>query len=188
MSGVRVPPPLPPFLKRFKEKVNYLMQMYVKIKYFMMFAAAFLFITGCGLEDLADYSTPRATYESYILHSKTLRIVADHRSYRRAVRCFTDEDRSWFESNFTLLKDLPWVEVEEDIYRHLYKTKRQAYLFGRAVVPAGPDLYADYEIRQLSDDEAVIAVEGFEDEIEMVKTSWGWQMKGLFGIREKVQE
>ncbi len=162
--------------------------MHIKIKYLLLFAAAFILTSGCGLEDLADYSTPEATYESYLQHAKTLRIVADHRSYRRAIRCFTDEDRRWFESNFTLFEDLPRGELEEDIYRHLYKTKRQAYIFGRAVVTAGPDLYADYEIEQLSEERAAVRVEGFEDEIEMIKTSWGWQMKGLFGIREEVQE
>ena len=161
------------------------------LKFFLSYITAGLLLalfSGCGLEDLADYSSPGASYESYLRHAKTLRINADHRSYRRAIRCFTEEDRNWFESNFTLLKKLDGVEIEEDVYRHLYLTKRKAYIFGRAVVPRGPDLWAGYEIEMIDEENAVLSVEGYDEKIDMVKTSRGWQMRGLFGIRDKVQK
>ncbi|MGM0568193.1 MAG: hypothetical protein ACQESB_03120 [Elusimicrobiota bacterium] len=164
---------------------------YKKIKTLLTKAAVLALIftaAGCSLENLADYSTPRKSYESYVRHAKTLRIVADHRNYRRAIRCFSDEDRNWFEKNFRLLKELPEFELEEDIYRHLYLTKRKAYVFGRALVPAGPPLDADYEVEEISDNEAVVKIEGYETPIQMIKSSDRWQMKGLFGLKEKVSE
>ncbi len=143
---------------------------------------------GCGLEDLADYSTPESTYESYLRHSATLSIVADHRSYRRAINCFSRTDRRWFSRNFERLKELDGVEVEEDIYRHLYRTKRKAYIFGKAVVPAGPSLDSEYNIKKLSPEEALLEVEDFEKDIKMIRERRGWRIKGLFGISEKLEQ
>ena len=164
---------------------------YKKIKNFLIKAAipALIFtFAGCSFEDLADYSTPRKSYESYVRHAKTLRIVADHRNYRRAIRCFRDEDRDWFEKNFRLLKELPEFELEEDIYRHLYLTKRKAYIFGRALVPAGPPLDADYEVEEISENEAIVKIDGYEEPVKMIRSSDRWQIKGLFGLKEKVSE
>jgi major membrane immunogen (membrane-anchored lipoprotein) len=52
---------------------------------------------GCKQAGLSDYSTPEGTYKTYLKQAKTLRVVADHRYYRRAIRCFTEENRDWFE-------------------------------------------------------------------------------------------
>ena len=164
------------------------MSLYKKLKYFLLPAAFWFIVFGCGLEDLADYSTPGSTYQSYIRHAQTLRIVADHRSYRRVIRCFTPEDQRWFENNFKRLKKLPHVEIEEDIYRHLYLTKRKAYIFGRAVVPAGPDPEAEFEIEKISEEQALLRVENFEQDIRMVKGPRGWSMKGMFGLAGQMQE
>ena len=140
-------------------------------------------MSGCQQKGLSDYTTPEATYSTYIEQAKTLRIVGDHRHYRRAIRCFTDKDWKWFEKNYDRIE----VDKEKEIYDNLYKSKKMAYVFGRAVVAAGPSPdEEDYTIKEISDSKAEIKVKGYPNKIELVKSKRGWQIVGLFGIREKV--
>ena len=144
-----------------------------------LFLAAFL--TACQQRGLYDYSTPESTYRTYIEQARTLRIVADHRHYRRAIRCFTDSDRRWFEKNFDKIP----IEREDHLYSDLYRTKQQAYVFGRAVVAAGPDPDEEKLVfTEVSPDVTELEVEGYERTIKFVRTGRGWLIKGLFGLRQ----
>ncbi len=142
--------------------------------------AVFL-VAGCGEDDLYDYSSPMGTYETYREQAKTLRIVADHRHYRRAIRCFTVEDRRWFEKNYDIID----FDREEHIYENLYKSKKKAYVFGRAVVPEGPPPEEDdFEFEEVSSDEYRLQVSGYPEEIKFIRENGEWRMSGLFGVPE----
>jgi hypothetical protein len=149
----------------------------------ILFSMAFL--SGCKQKGLSDYTTPAATYKTYIEQAKALRIVADHRNYRRAIRCFTKEDRKWFENNYEKLE----FEKEEEIYNVLYKTKRLAYVFGKAIVPIGPSPdEKEYNVDSKGETEVMLSVKGYPDPIKIIKEEKNWVLVGLFGIREKVSK
>ncbi|MFH1414530.1 MAG: hypothetical protein ABIH89_00375 [Elusimicrobiota bacterium] len=143
----------------------------------LIFSAA-----GCGQKNLWDYSTPEAMYKTYRDQAKVLRLVADDRNYRRAIRCFTEEAGKWFEKNYDK------IEIEkEEVYEKLYLSKKFAYVFGRGIVPAGPDPDQEvYEFSNITSDSAQLKVEGYEKNIELVKKGRNWQIVGLFGVNEKV--
>ena len=137
--------------------------------------------TACQQAGLYDYSTPEATYNTYREQARTLRVAADHRHYRRAIRCFTDDDWEWFEENFETIP----ADREEGVYEYLYRTKKQAYVFGRGVVPHGPPL--DEERFTFTDTGAgavELRVEGYPRVIRFVPSSRGWAIEGVFGLRE----
>ncbi|MBN2406917.1 MAG: hypothetical protein JXJ19_04410 [Elusimicrobia bacterium] len=152
-----------------------------KILTILLLITAFTAVS-CQQKNLANYSTPEATYRTYIEQAKTLRIVADQRNYRRAIRCFTDEDWKWFAKNFDRIQ----CDKEDFLYSRLYKTKKQAYVFGRSVVLFGPDPELTvYQFAEEGDNKAVLNVEGYPGTINFVKTKRGWRIVGLFGARDK---
>lgn len=142
-------------------------------------------ISGCQQKGLSDYSTPQDTYKTYLNQAKTLRVVADHRHYRRVIRCFTDEDWQWFEKNYDKIE----FDKEEDVYNSLYKSKKIAYVFGRSVVLMGPSPEEeDYTFEEILPEEVRLKVNGYPEMIKFIKTKRGWQIVGLFGVREKITE
>jgi hypothetical protein len=144
-----------------------------------------LLFAGCQQKGLSDYSTPEATYKTYVMQAKALRVVADHRNYRRAIRCFTDNDRKWFEKNYDKIK----IDKEEELYKSLYKTKKQAYVFGRSVVLLGPSPDEEhYTFKEISPEEVELQVKGYPKKIKLIKTRRDWQIVGLFNVREKVSQ
>ncbi|MFC2061422.1 hypothetical protein ACFLUV_02820 [Elusimicrobiota bacterium] len=154
------------------------------MKLIYIFTGIILF-WGCQQKELSDYSSPESTYKTYVRQAKTLRVVCDHRHYRRAIRCFTDEDWKWYEKNYDKIE----ADKEEYVYENLYKSKKRAYVFGRSVVLVGPSPdEEEYEIETKTSDKAVLRVKGYPEEINMIKTSRGWQIVGLFGVREKVSK
>ncbi len=187
MSGVRVPPPLPFCLSESSEpeRIYLFKKMLSRIKVLIipLLIAGFLSGAGCGDAGLYDYSTPEGVFETYLEQARTLAVVADHRHYRRAIRCFTDSVWEWFEENYETLP----ADREEDVYENLYRTKQKAYVFGRAVVPAGPPLDPDeYTFSEVSEDIWELSVEGYPETIRFVRTRRGWGIEGLFGLRDKV--
>ncbi|MEA3506845.1 MAG: hypothetical protein U9R36_05095 [Elusimicrobiota bacterium] len=153
---------------------------------FILFISVIPFITyGCQQVDLAEYDTPGSAYETYLQQARTLRVVADHRHYRRAIRCFTKENREWFEENYQIIP----ADREEEVYENLYRTKQYAYVFGRSVVLEGPSPdNKEYTVTALSDDSARIEVEGYGRDIELVKVDDSWQITDLFGVRKFLVE
>lgn len=151
---------------------------------------AFLFTCGlsllsCEQKGLSDYTTPEATYKTYVEQAEALRVVADHRNYRRAIRCFTAEDWKWYEKNYDRIE----CDREEELYKTLYKTKKQAYVFGRTVVLLGPSPdEEEYVFKEISAEEQELQVKGYPEKIKFVKTGRNWQMIGLFGVREKISQ
>ncbi len=150
------------------------------ILYIFLIISGFL-PSGCQQKGLSDYSTPLATYKTYIEQAKALRVVADHRNYRRAIRCFTNEDRKWFEKNYN---DIEFEK--EEFYKNLYKSKKFAYVFGRTVVLSGPSPDEENYKIEKSSDSVQLRIKGYSKEIKFIKTNRGWQMVGLFGVKEKV--
>jgi hypothetical protein len=151
----------------------------VKILFILILSLTY---TGCKQSGLADYNTPKSTYDTYRAQAIVLRVVADHRNYRRAIRCFSKEDRKWFENNFDK------IEFEkEEFYENLYKSKKLAYIFGTVVVSSGPlpDI-EEFTIDQISPSEAAISVPGYPSKIKLVLAGNKWRISGLFGIRKKV--
>ncbi len=144
---------------------------------------ACIMTSGCKQRGLSDYSTPEATYKTYLEQAKALRIVGDQRNYRRAIRCFSDDDWKWFEKNYDNIKC-----EKEELYKDLFKSKKCAYVFGRAIVPAGPSPdQGEFEMEKTSDS-AVLTVKGYSEKIEFVKADRGWVMIGFFGIKKDKSE
>lgn len=163
----------------YKDTVNF------KIKINICLIVCGLISLSCQQKGLSDYTTPQATYKTYVEQAKALRVVADHRNYRRAIRCFTKEDWKWYEKNYDKIK----CDREEEIYKSLYKTKKYAYVFGRSVVLSGPSPdEEDCTFKEISSEEQELRVKGFPEKIKFVKTRRGWQIAGLFGVREKVSQ
>lgn len=141
-------------------------------------------ISGCRQKHMSDYTTPEATYKTYQVQARALRLVADERSFRRAIRCFTDTDWKWFHKNFDKI-----ILDKEEFYSDLYKSKKMAYVFGNAVLPLGP--YPDelqINFKQISDNEVLLTVKGYSKEIRIRREKESWRMAGLFGIRENITE
>jgi hypothetical protein len=147
---------------------------------FLLFLS-FVPLSGCQQRGLADYSSPEATYNTYRDQVQTLRVVADHRHYRRAIRCFTKDDWKWFEKNYDKIK----IEKEKHVYDNLYKSKKLAYVFGRSVALKGPSPdEEDFTFEKKSEDKVILRVKGYPEEIVFIKTKSGWQISGLFGIKK----
>ncbi|NLB34458.1 MAG: hypothetical protein GX817_01335 [Elusimicrobia bacterium] len=152
----------------------------------------FAFLPACQQTGLYDYSSPEATYETYLEQSKTLSVVADPRHYRRVIRCFSKKDWKWFETNFERIP----ADREEGVYESLSKTKRMAYVFGRGIVPYGPPLdeenfsfeSSSKENGSNPSDHVVLSVEGYPQKINFSKESRGWVICGLFGVRDSLEE
>ena len=159
--------------------------MHIKLKTALGAVSILLLIMttqACEQKGMYDYNTPEATYRTYVEQARTLRVVADHRHYRRAIRCFTDEDWRWFQSNFDSLE----FDREEDVYGSLYRTKRMAYAFGRAVVPAGPSPdEKEHVFTKVSPGVYELEVRGHPERIRFVESRRGWLIEGLFGLKDK---
>ncbi len=135
---------------------------------------------GCEQADIAEYSTPEAVYETYRQEAKTLRVVADHRSYRRAIQCFLKEERDWFEEHYNDID----IEKEEEVYNNLYRSKQLAYVMGRSVIPAGPSPDEEnYSIEKISDFKAKLTVNNYPEEIVLIKKNDNWVFESLFDVK-----
>ncbi len=155
------------------------------LKYILIVSIAAGLSFGCQQAGLSDYSSPEGTYKTYLEQAKTLRVVADHRYYRRAIRCFMEENRKWFEQNY----DSIFCNKEPGVYNNLYKTKKYAYVFGRSVVPAGPSPEnKDYSVNREAEDLAIITVSGYKEEIILKKVEDSWKITGLFGVKKSLKK
>jgi len=155
------------------------------IKRLLFFSLTVVFFWGCHQKGLSSYQSPQDTYRTYARQSETLRVVADHRHFRRIIRCFTKADRKWFNKNFDSIK----FDREEYVYENLYKTKKKAYVFGRAVVGLGPSPdEKEYTFTEINPDEAELTVKGYAKKIKFIKEGDEWKIVGLFGAREKVSD
>ena len=130
---------------------------------------------------MENYSTPEGTYNTYVQQAKSLRVVADHRNYRRAIRCFTASSRKWFEKNYDSIE----FEKDLDLYNRMYRSKKLAYVFSGVVVMNGPSVDKEYKTEQVDPDTVLIEVEGYPEKIKVIRTKQGWQIKDLFGIQDR---
>ncbi|MGM0441242.1 MAG: hypothetical protein ACQEQC_02345 [Elusimicrobiota bacterium] len=153
----------------------------IRNKYIVFFLLILgILSSGCKQTDLSEYNNPEGVYETYRRAAQTLRVVADHRFYRRAIRCFKKEDWEWFEENYDTID----IEKEEEVYQNLYRSKKLAYVMGKSVVPAGPPVDEEnYSVEKINSGKAQIKVDNYPEKITLVKEGDKWVFEDLFGIK-----